>query len=284
MPDTENIGWFPGHMAKTRRELQDSIKLVDVVIELIDARIPNASRNPIIEELSKNKHHIIVMNKSDLADDSVNADWKKFFEAAGAAVIAADSVKGVGMKEITAACVGFMKEKTEKNRARGRIFTPCRAMIAGIPNVGKSTLINKYTGRSVTKTGDKPGVTRAGQWVKIKTGFELLDTPGILWPKLDGDAGIKLALTGAIKDEILDIFSLSIKLLEMIMKIKPDALRMRYGIDFNEIEPAYAVHEKISAARGFMIKGGKYDGLRTSITLIDEFRGAVISKISLERP
>jgi len=280
-----NIGWYPGHMAKTKRELNEYMKLVDVVIELVDARIPAASRNPDIDALAKNKHRIVVMNKSDLADEAVNKLWTEHFKGMGFASVAADSKSGSGMKEITSVCLEFMKEKTERQRARGRIFTPCRAMIAGIPNVGKSTLINKYTGRSVTKTGDRPGVTRAGQWVRIKKGFELLDTPGILWPKLgDGDAGVKLAVTGAIKDEILDIYALSLKLIEMIAAVKPEALKRRYGIEFGGGEPAAGVHEKISAARGFKLKGDRYDALRTSATLLDEFRAAKISRISLEKP
>ena len=280
-----NIGWYPGHMAKTKRELYESIKLVDIVIELLDARIPLASKNPDIDKLSQNKYRIIVMNKSDLADEFANKKWEDYFCGLGFSVIMANSIKGTGMKEITDYSLSLMQEKFERNKARGRIFTPCRAMIAGIPNVGKSTLINKYTGKSVTKTGDKPGVTRARQWVKVKKGFELLDTPGILWPKFDDElVGIKLALTGAIKDVILDQYNLSLKLIEIIVDLKPTALKERYNISFQSNEPSSEIHEKIGRARGFKIKGGELDHLRTSITLIDEFRAAKISRISLELP
>ena len=280
-----NIGWYPGHMAKTKRELYERIKLVDIIIELLDARIPIASKNPDIDSLCQNKHRIVVLNKSDLSDSNINNKWKTYFNNLGYTVIMANSIKGAGMKEITEASLAFMQDKIERQKQRGRIFTPCRAMIAGIPNVGKSTLINKYAGKSVAKTGDKPGVTRTGQWVKVKKGFELLDTPGILWPKIDDEqTGIKLALTGAIKDDILDMETLGKKLVEMIARIKPDALRMRYGIDFSENETGAAICEKIGIARGFKIKGGETDILRTSITLIDEFRAAKISRISLEEP
>jgi len=280
-----NIGWYPGHMAKTKRELVENIRLVDVVIELLDARIPRASKNPDIDALAKNKHRIIVLNKHDLADESASKKWSDHYEKSGFTVVTANSAAGAGMVEIASACVEMMKEKTERQRARGRIFTPCRAMIAGIPNVGKSTLINKYAGRSVAKTGDRPGVTKARQWVKIKSGFELLDTPGILWPRLgDEDTGVKLALTGAIKDEILDIYALSLRLIGIIAELKPRALTERYGIELERGEPADIIHDRISAARGFKLKGDKYDTLRTSVTLIDEFRAAKISRITLETP
>ena len=282
---SDNIGWYPGHMAKTKRELKEYIKLVDIVVELLDARIPNASRNPDIDELSRGKGRVVVLNKADLADEKINIRWAEYFAGLGITVVKADSVKGTGMSKITSACVEMMKEKTERQRARGRIFTPCRAMIAGIPNVGKSTLINRYAGRGVAKTGDRPGVTRSGQWIKIKTGFELLDTPGILWPKLgDADTGVKLALTGAIKDEILDAQELCLKLIEMIKKLKPEALTNRYGITIETNEPAPAIREKIAEARGFKIKGGKYDIPRASAIIIDEFRAAKIARISLEAP
>jgi len=276
--------WYPGHMEKAKKELYEYIKLVDIVIELLDARIPGAGRNPDIDKLAKNKYRVIVLNKADLADAAVNRRWLEYYGGLGYAAIAADCVKGAGMKEITAACLNLMKEKTERQRARGRIYTPVRAMIAGIPNVGKSTLINKYTGRSVTKTGDRPGVTRTEQWVRIKKGFELLDTPGILWPRLsDEDTVSKLALTGAIPDDALDMQLLGVKLIEFIRASAPDAIGARYGVECGDAGAADII-ERIGVARGYRIKGGDVDVLRTSRMLVDEFRSAKIARVSLEAP
>ncbi|MGL4791855.1 MAG: ribosome biogenesis GTPase YlqF, partial [Anaerotignaceae bacterium] len=200
-----NIQWYPGHMTKTRRMMEENLSLVDVVIELIDARIPYSSKNPEIDNLAKNKLRIIVMNKSDLASEKSTAIWVKHFEDQGFKVILTDSVAGKGVKSVTDVAKDLMAEKIARLKARGRLFTPVRSMICGIPNVGKSTFINKYVGKTSAKTGDKPGVTRGKQWIKVKKDFELLDTPGILWPKFeDQQVGLKLAFTGAINDDILD--------------------------------------------------------------------------------
>jgi len=282
--DGQKTGWYPGHMEKTKRELHEYLKLVDVVIELLDARIPQSGKNPDIDKLAENKRRVIVLNKSDLADDAVTKKWISFYTGLGYDAVAADATKGIGMKEITAACMRLTKEKTERQMARGRVYVPVRAMVAGIPNVGKSTFINKYTGRSVTKTGDKPGVTKTEQWVRIKKGFELLDTPGILWPKLrDETTVMNLALTNAIKDDELDMRELGWKLIGIFMENNPAALRARYNVAFDN-ENAPEILERIGEARGYRLKGGDVDVLRTSRMLVDEYRSNKIARLTLEQP
>lgn len=272
-------------MTKTKRMISENIALVDIVIELLDARIPIASRNPDIDDLTAGKHRIVVLNKSDLADEKINGLWRDYFTALGLKVVMADSVKGKGLAETARIAEEMMSEKRRRQKERGRINIPARAMIVGIPNVGKSTYINKCAGKAIAKTADKPGVTKSKQWVQVKNGFELLDTPGILWPKFnDESVGIKLAATGAIKDEILDIYTLSLKLVEMIVNIKPDALKDRYKIELCEGESSDVIIEKIARKRGFIKKGGIVDSQRAATTVIDEFRGAKIGRISLEMP
>jgi ribosome biogenesis GTPase A len=272
-------------MTKTRRMMEENIKLVDIVIELLDARVPLSSKNPEIDNLARNKFRIIVLNKSDLSNEIVNQKWKQYFEEKEFSVILTDSTKGKGIKDITEVSRKLMQEKIERQNKRGRIFVPIRAMIVGIPNVGKSTLINKYVGKAMTKTGDRPGVTRSKQWVSIKKDFELLDTPGILWPKFeDKNVALNLAFTGAIKDDILDIHTLSIHLLEKLLKIAPEALKERYKIEFDEDIKPHEVLHKVGLARGFKIKGNQIDVERAAIILVDEFRAAKLGKVSLERP
>jgi len=280
-----NIQWYPGHMAKAKRKIQETLKLVDVVIEILDARIPNASRNPDIDDLARGKFRIIVLNKSDLADPEANLAWKEYFEQKGMHVIMANSVKGTGLERIYPAVLNFMREKIERQRARGRIAVVMRAMVVGIPNSGKSTFINKLNGKSIAKTGDRPGVTKANQWIKVKKDFELLDTPGILWPKFeDVEVGKKLAFTGAIRDVIMDIEELAVLFIGEIRMTYPDALKKRYGIELEDSDEDYAILERIGLARGFLMKGQRVDLKRTSIILLDEFRGGVLGKVTLERP
>ena len=280
-----NIQWYPGHMTKTRRMMQENIGLVDIVIELLDARIPFSSKNPEIDELAKNKHRIVILNKVDLADDKKTNLWIKYFEERDCKVILVNSITGKGIKDITEVSKELMKEKVERLKQRGRLFVPTRAMIVGIPNVGKSTLINKFVGKSLAKTGDKPGVTRGKQWIKIKKDFELLDTPGILWPKFeDQKVGLKLAFTGAVNDDILDTYTLSLNLIEYLREIYPDRLKERYKIDFNNDDKADKILENIGIARSFKTKGGEVDLTRASYILIDEFRGYRLGKITLEEP
>lgn len=278
-----NIQWYPGHMTKTKRMITENIKLVDVVIEILDARIPFSSKNPDIDKFAENKKRIIILNKIDLADDNITKRWEEYFNNKGFKTILVNSVNGKGLKDITEASKELMKEKLERLKKRGRIFVPIRAMIVGIPNVGKSTLINKFVGKAMAKTGDKPGVTRGKQWIRVKKDFELLDTPGILWPKFDDqNIGLKLAFTGAVKDDILDSYTLAVKLIECLVHIAPESIKQRYKIDFDETDSSDKILNKIGEIRGFKIKGGEIDLKRTSDILIDEYRGSKLGKITLE--
>lgn len=280
-----NIQWYPGHMTKTVRMMSENISLVDVVVELIDARIPYSSKNPDIDNLAKNKKRIIVMNKTDLADPAKTDVWKKWFEAKGFTVILADAVKGTGVNKVADTARTLMKDKIEREKARGRLFVPVRAMIVGIPNVGKSTFINKTVGKTTAKTGDKPGVTKGKQWIRIKKDFELLDTPGILWPKFeDEEVGLKLAMIGSINDNILDTETLCTEYINLMMVVNPNFIKNRYNVEFDTIDEPHDVLEKIAVSRGFIKKGGEPDCERTAKIVLDEFRGGKIGKITLEMP
>ena len=278
-----NIQWYPGHMTKTKRMMQENISLVDIVIELLDARIPYSSRNPDIDKLAANKKRIIILNKADLADDAKTAEWVEHFEKNGVRVLLANSITGKGLKSITEVSAALMAEKKERLKKRGRIYVPTRAMITGIPNVGKSTLINKFVGKATAKTGDRPGVTHGKQWVKIKRDFELLDTPGILWPKFEDErVGQNLAFTGAVNDDILDIAELAMGLIERLRILYPQQLKDRYEIDFTDETPAHEILDAIGVSRGFKARGGDVDKKRTATIFIDEFRAAKLGKMTLE--
>jgi len=280
-----NIQWYPGHMTKTRRMMEETISLVDIVIELVDARIPYSSKNPDLDTLAKNKHRIILLNKCDLADERATAVWTEYFENQGFRVIQMNALRGTGMNQVTDAARSLMKEKIEKLKARGRINVPIRSMIVGIPNVGKSTFINKYVGKTTAKTGDKPGVTRGKQWIKLKKDFELLDTPGILWPKFeDQEVGLKLAFTGAINDDILDAETLANAFIDHLLVRNADCIKKRYQIAFDSIEESHVVLRQIAEARGFKVKGDEPDLERASKILLDEFRGGKLGRITLELP
>lgn len=280
-----HIQWYPGHMTKTKRMMQENISLVDIVIELLDARIPFSSKNPDIDELAKNKYRIVVLNKVDLADERKTKLWTEYFEAKNFKVILVNSITGKGLKDIPEVSKELMSEKIERLKQRGRIFVPTRAMIVGIPNVGKSTLINKFVGKSLAKTGDKPGVTRGKQWIKIKKDFELLDTPGILWPKFeDENVGLKLAFTGAVNDDILDSYTLALNFIDYLKDKYPNALNERYKIQYSEDDKPEDILEKIGISRSFKKKGNEIDLIRASDILIDEFRAAMLGRITLEEP
>lgn len=280
-----NIQWYPGHMTKTKRMMIENISLVDIVIELVDARIPYSSKNPDIDDLAKNKYRIILLNKCDLAEQKATALWEQYYKQKGFEVIQVNSIKGTGMTEVTNVARELMKEKIERQRARGRLFVPIRSMIVGIPNVGKSTFINKYVGKTTAKTGDKPGVTRGKQWIKLKKDFELLDTPGILWPKFDDkEVGLKLAFTGAVNDDILDLVTLATELINYLLLRHSELLQNRYQITFDTIEEPHIILEKIAIARGFKQKGGEPDIDRASKILLDEYRGGKLGNITLELP
>ena len=278
-----NIQWYPGHMTKAKRMMEEDIKLIDLVIELVDARLPISSRNPDIDNLAKNKARLILLNKADLADERANNMWTEYFKEKGFYVVKLDSRSGSGMKAINAIIEDACKEKRERDRKRGIINRPVRAMVVGIPNVGKSTFINSYAKKACTKTGNKPGVTKGKQWIKLGKGLELLDTPGILWPKFeDQQVGIKLAIAGSINDEILNISELSVELIKILKKDYPGRLAERYDIDENRSD--IDILEDIAVKRGCLKKGNLVDIDKAADIVIDEFRGGKIGKISLERP
>ena len=275
--------WYPGHMTKAKRMMQENIKLVDLIIELVDARIPYSSRNPDIDELGRNKARLILLNKADLADEAANAAWTKALEATEAVVVKANSRSGAGLKAVQGAVAEACKEKIERDRRRGIKNRPVRAMVAGIPNVGKSTFINSYAGKACAKTGNKPGVTRGAQWIKLNRQLELLDTPGILWPKFeDQEVGIKLAMIGSIKEEILNIEELSLELLKLLKTRYSGTVNERYGADesLGEVE----LLGEIAKRRGCLMKGGEPDLTKAAAILLEDFRSGKLGKITLELP
>ncbi|MGE5629731.1 MAG: ribosome biogenesis GTPase YlqF [Caulobacteraceae bacterium] len=281
-----NIQWYPGHMVKAKRKIIEDLKLVDVVIELLDARIPMSSRNPEVDDIVGSKNRIIVLNKSDLADPAVNKKWVNYFNSEKTKVILANSVTGTGLKDVLSASKQLMKEKLDRLRSKGLLVKTTRALIIGIPNVGKSTFINKLAGKSVAQTGDRPGVTKTKQWIKVSPELELLDTPGILWPKFEDEkVGLHLAFTGAIKDEILDVNELSQKLLELLKDKFPEKLKARYKLEaIEEGVDGAALLNIIGRKRGCIVSGGEIDVQRVSVMLLDEFRGGRMGAISLETP
>lgn len=278
------INWFPGHMAKTRRELKENIKLVDAVVEIRDARIVKSSANPEIEEICGGKPRIILLNKSDLSEERVTNEWMKVLSKEYVGVISVNSVTGAGLNNIKPALDKILKEKHDRLRAKGLANIITRVMVVGIPNVGKSSFINKMAKNNIAKTGDRPGVTKSRQWIKTKIGIELMDTPGILWPKFeDEEVALNLAFTGAIKDEIMDIEELALKLVERIQTYYPERLINRYKLTSLSDEPLENM-DNIARARGTLASGGNIDYNRVSVLLLDEFRGGKLGQISLERP
>lgn len=276
-----NVQWYPGHMTKAKRQMQEDIKLIDIIIELVDARVPLSSRNPDIDELGRNKSRLILLNKADLADERQNEGWREYFQKKGFFVVQVDSRKGTGMKTIQNTIQEACQEKIERDRKRGIKNRPIRAMVVGIPNVGKSTFINSFAGKACTKTGNKPGVTKGKQWIRLNKGVELLDTPGILWPKFeDQEVGVRLALVGSVKDDILNLEELSLKLIDYVKTRYKGALKDRYGAD--EEKTAVAVLEEIARARGCLKKGEELDYAKAARILFDDFRGGKLGRISLE--
>ena len=278
-----NLQWFPGHMAKTRRMISENLKLVDVVVELLDARLPLSSRNPEIDKLAGVRPRILVLNKADMADSAATQAWLCWFADQGYTAIAVDSQSGKGFSALGPAVEQVMREKLERDRAKGIQRHSIKLMVVGIPNVGKSSFINRLAGRSAARTGDRPGVTTAKQWIRIAGKYDLLDTPGILWPKFE-DQGVarKLAFTGAVKDDILDIEALAAFLLENLSVNYPEAVSERYKID--KSGDGFELLSELGRKRGMLVSGGEVNTERAAITLLDEIRSGKLGKITLEHP
>ncbi len=275
--------WYPGHMTKAKRQMQEDMKLIDLVIELVDARVPSASRNPDIDELGKNKFRLIIMNKSDLSDEAKNQEWSRYFKEKGYFVVCLDSRSKNGMKAVQNTIMEVCSEKIERDRKRGIKNRPVRAMVVGIPNVGKSTFINSFAGKACAKTGNKPGVTKGKQWIRLNKNVELLDTPGILWPKFeDQTVGLKLALIGAIKDEILNIDELSLELIRVLREQYPGILKERYELDENTTK--VEILKQIAEKRKCISRGEELDYSKAAALVIEEFRSGKLGKITLELP
>jgi len=280
-----DIQWYPGHMTKTRRMMEENQKLIDIVVELLDARIPLSSRNPAIDEIFPNKPRLVLLNKADIADPKITAEWEKYFLSEGLGVKSISSTAGKSLNEIFSICKMILKDKIEHDKMRGLVNRPVKMMVVGIPNVGKSSFINKLSGKKSAVTGDRPGVTRGKQWIRLSNSFELLDTPGILWPKFEDPlVGEKLAFTGAIKDEIMDWEEVACKLLVLLSSRYPDSLSACYKMSDFENLTGYELLQLLGRKRGFVISGGEIDTERAAKILLDEFRGAKLGRISLERP
>lgn len=278
-----NFQWYPGHMTKAKRMMQENIKLIDLVIELVDARIPMSSRNPDIDELGKNKARLILLNKSDLADEKQTERWVEFFKEKGYSVVKVNSRKGGGIKSIHGVIQEACKEKIERDRKRGILNRPVRAMVVGIPNVGKSTFINALAGKACAKTGNKPGVTKGKQWIRLNKNVELLDTPGILWPKFeDQTVGLKLAFIGSIKDEIMNLEELAADLIHFLTDYYKGILNEKYGIE--EVGDPYVCLSEIAKSRHCLVKGNELDTLKAANLLLDDFRNGRLGSITLEFP
>ena len=278
-----NLQWYPGHMTKAKRQMQEDLKLIDLIIELVDARIPLSSRNPDIDELGKNKARLILLNKSDLADERYNEQWSAYFQKIGFYVVKVNAKSGAGLKSIQGVIQEACKAKIERDRRRGIKNRPIRAMVVGIPNVGKSTFINSYAGKACAKTGNKPGVTKGKQWIRLNKTLELLDTPGILWPKFeDQEVGKRLAFIGSIKDEILNLEELSLELLDYIRTNYPGLLNTRYGIE--EEGTPVSLLEAVADKRKCLIRGQEIDYAKAAGIVMEEFRNGKIGRITLEFP
>ena len=279
-----NIQWYPGHMTKTRRQIEADLKQVDAVCEIVDARIPMSSRNPDIDSICGSKPRIMVLNRMDLADPEATKRWAEYFKAKGMAVVATDCKSRKGINGFEPAVRSVLKEKLQRDAAKG-MHRPMRVMIVGIPNVGKSTLINQISGRKGAKAENRPGVTRGKQWVTVNPGLLLLDTPGMLWPKFDDpQVGMMLAYTGAVKDGILDIEELACFLIRLLHQRYPEALKERYGIDTQEDLPGWELLELAGRKRGFLVSGGEINTERMAKVLVDEYRSGKLGCFTLEEP
>ncbi|MGI5970732.1 MAG: ribosome biogenesis GTPase YlqF [Oscillospiraceae bacterium] len=280
-----NVQWYPGHMKKTRRMIEESLKLVDAVCELLDARIPVSSRNPDIDELTSGKPRLVILNRADQADPDGTRLWSRYFSGLGCAVMTADSKTGAGVNKFPAAVKSLLREKIASWEAKGQSGRTIRVMVVGVPNVGKSSFINRAAGRRSARAEDRPGVTRGRQWITVERGLELLDTPGILWPKFEDEkTGLNLAFTGAVKDEVIDTETLAMKLCQVLLDKYPQALQNRYGVDTDTEAGGWEILRRCAIKRGFLISGGEADLERMSRVLLDEFRGGKLGRITLELP
>lgn len=288
-----NIQWYPGHMTKAKRAMKEDMKLIDLVIELVDARVPLASRNPDLDELGKGKARVVLLNKADLADQRMNEAWTRYFQEQGFLVLKVNARSGSGLKQLNGVVQEACREKIERDRKRGILNRPVRAMVVGIPNVGKSTFINSFAGKACTKTGNKPGVTKGNQWIRLNRTLELLDTPGILWPKFeDQQIGLLLALIGSINDEILNREELAMELVRLLAEHYPQELKNRYPVEALEGEDrangismaqAAGILEQIARLRGCLQKGGDTDTAKAASMVLDDFRSGKLGRITLER-
>lgn len=278
-----DIQWYPGHMTKTRRMISDNLKMVDAVCEVLDARIPYSSRNHDIAELSKSKPRLIILNRVDLADPMLTKEWSAYYRSLGFHVLETDSKSGAGIGAFPSAVRDLLSEKLASYREKGQVGRYVRVMICGVPNVGKSSFINRISGKNIAKAEDRPGVTREKQWIRLSNGIELLDTPGMLWPKFDDKrTALNLAFTGAVKDDILDVESLASLLMEVLSEKYADMLNARYKIEASPDEPGYEILERAGRARGFLVSGGEVNTERMAKTLLDEFRAGTLGRITLE--
>lgn len=280
-----NIQWYPGHMTKTRRQIQADLKLVDLVAEIIDARIPISSRNPDIDELVGDKPRLIVLNRADQADPDMNRVWGEWFRAQGWAVLETNARDGKGINQFSSVIRTALRDKLEQWKAKGLVGRPIRAMVVGVPNVGKSTFINQVAKRKSAKAGNRPGVTRGKQWVSVDAGLDLLDTPGILWPKFEDEiTGIHLAFTGAVKNEIMDVETLACHLMEILARRYPEALTARYKVEVDSSLAGWQLLELCGRKRGFLISGGDVDTERMAKILLDEYRSGKLGSFTFESP
>lgn len=285
MDDKMNIQWYPGHMTKTRRKMEEDLKLVDAVCELIDARIPLSSRNPDIDAICGNKPRMVILNRIDLADPAGTEAWSNYWKSKGFAVVKTDCKSRKGIDRFIPAVRELLKEKLERYAQRGFVNKPLKLMIVGIPNVGKSTFINQVSGRKGAKAENRPGVTRGKQWVTVDKGLLLLDTPGILWPKFDDEeVGRRLAYTGAVKDDILDTETLACHLIKMLWQRYPEALQSRYKIDLPQEAEGYELLTEAGKKRGFLLSRGEIDTERMARILLEEYRSCKIGRFTLEDP
>ena len=288
-----NIQWYPGHMTKTRRQIEADLKNVDIVVEIIDARIPISSRNPDIDSICAGKPRLVILNRADQADPAQNKAWGNWFRTRGCSVLETDAKTGKGVNQFSNVVQGVLKDQIARWQERGLVGRPVRAMIVGVPNVGKSTFINKVAKRKTAKAGDRPGVTRGKQWVTVDRGLELLDTPGILWPKFEDEKiGLRLAFTGAVKDEIMDVETLGCHLMTFLATHYPEALAAGYKLsavpereeEENDVAYGYRLLETCAQKRGMRISGGEFDTERMARVLLDEYRGGKLGRFTLEQP